>query len=544
MIGVIAAPSDREIAHEFFELFKTPWEFWQSGRLYEAVLSCTENECSLGVSSKLWISYAGRKPQTVHNNPRSHLLLYRRKKIPIYGDCVTFPDSENSFLKSYSSQSCVGYVEPTAETTRVRIGYNLFHEIHHLLTIGQPTENASIPTLELHIALLRDLIVESGAALTEIPPVPDGHTFIACLTHDVDHPSIRRHLLDHTALGFIYRATIGSVMNFVRGYIPLGNLFKNWIAALKLPFVWIGIAKDFWRDFDSRYLELEEGLPSTFFVIPFKNRPGQTVNGPAPKFRAARYGVQDVVDTISRLRSAGREVGLHGIDAWRDSTAGAEEMEEIGRLTDHEEIGVRMHWLYFDQSAPRALESAGAAYDSTVGYNETVGYRAGTTQAFRMIDTQHLLELPLHVMDTALFCPAHMGLSDIDAKKQIWEILDNAIEFGGCVTVNWHDRSLAPERLWGGTYRDLVQELKNRGAWIVTAAQAVSWFKERRSVRFNSLGTISQNVSPPSPLPNFTTTARLRVRVHNAKVLGDGSRQYHDANLTEAAQSGLFACTN
>ena len=46
-----------------------------------------------------------------------------------------------------------------------------------------------------------------------------------------------------------------------------------------------------------------------------------------------------------------------------------------------------------------------------MGYNETVGYRAGTTQAYKPLEASRLLELPLHVMDTALFYPAYLGLS-------------------------------------------------------------------------------------------------------------------------------------
>ena len=45
-------------------------------------------------------------------------------------------------------------------------------------------------------------------------------------------------------------------------------------------------------------------------------------------------------------------------------------------------------------------------------------------------------------------------------------MLDNAVRFGGTLTINWHDRSLAPERLWGEFYSDLIQDLKNRGAWF------------------------------------------------------------------------------
>src|SRR5207244_9202669 len=145
------------------------------------------------------------------------------------------------------------YLEQSAERVLARIGYDLFGEIRRLLTVGQTPRNANMPALELHIALLRDLITGCGIPLVEIPPVPDGYRFIACLTHDVDHPSIRQHGWDHTTFGFLYRAVFGSMLNLIRGRIPLKDLLTNWAAALKLPLVHLGVAKDFCRDFDARY---------------------------------------------------------------------------------------------------------------------------------------------------------------------------------------------------------------------------------------------------------------------------------------------------
>ena len=69
--------------------------------------------------------------------------------------------------------------------------------------------------------------------------------------------------------GFLYRAIFGSLRKLIRGQMSIQGLLTNWAAALKLPFVYLGLAKDFWRDFDDRYLEMEKGLRSTFFVIPF-----------------------------------------------------------------------------------------------------------------------------------------------------------------------------------------------------------------------------------------------------------------------------------
>jgi hypothetical protein len=119
-----------------------------------------------------------------------------------------------------------------------------------------------------------------------------------------------------------------------------------------------------------------------------------------------------------------------------------------------------MHWLYFNEQSPMALEKAGATYDSTIGYNETVGYRAGTTQVYKPLEAERLLELPMHAMDTALFYLSYLGLSPWKASTRLRQMTDHVVQFGGCFTVNWHDRSLAPERFWVGCYLELIQDMK------------------------------------------------------------------------------------
>src|SRR5205823_3614673 len=203
-----------------------------------------------------------------------------------------FPTQTSQFLTREDSKECAAWLSESDGVVTVRVGYDLFAEIRSLLTVGQPLANASLPALELHIALLRDLVTGCGIPLIEIPPVPDSHQFVVCLTHDVDHPSIRQHKWDHTVLGFLFRALFESVLRFFSGQLSIDDLTRNWTAALQLPFVHLGWAKDFWRDFDERYLELEQGHPSTFFVIAFADQAGRTPAGSAPRLRASRYGAQ------------------------------------------------------------------------------------------------------------------------------------------------------------------------------------------------------------------------------------------------------------
>jgi len=547
MIGVIADPSEQDVVREFFELFKTPWEFYRRDVRYE-VLLCT-GDGQFDGTTKLVLFYAGRKThcdyeqriQTSCQRKHTCILSYQGNRIPIYGDTVTFPENGMGLLVDEDSRLCAAFLSPARERVVARIGYDLFREIRMLLTVGQPSANAAMPALELHIAFLRHLITRCGVPLVEIPPVPEGHPFIACLTHDVDHPSIRQHKWDHTMFGFLYRAVFGSLRNVIRERMPLSDVVRNWAAALKLPFVHLGLAKDFWREFANRYLELEKGLRSTFFVIPFKNRPGKTAHGPAPMFRTARYGAQDIADKIQELITAGCEVGLHGIDAWRDGSKGFEELGEIRRLTGVSEIGVRMHWLYYDQQSPAALEKAGAAYDASVGYNETVGYRAGTTQAYKPLEATRLLELPLHVMDTALFYPAHLALSPPQARTALGRMVENAGRFGGCLTINWHDRSIAPERQWDASYRDLIQDLKSRGAWFSTAGQAISWFRKRRSAVFEANPTEPGAVRASVPAKDGDDLPGLRLRIYRARELSenlsDGSEGHTDISIDESVDT-------
>ncbi len=523
MIGVIANPSEHAVVREFFELFKTPWEFCRSDRQYE-VLLCAGSGKFPEDTAKLVLIYAGQKLpcdvedeiQVASQRKGTRVLSYKGTRIPIYGDSITFREKGTGDLVDEEYQQSAIHLDQSKGRVLARIGYDLFREVRALLTEGQPAVNASVPALELHIAVVRDLIIASGVSLVEIPPVPDGYRFLACLTHDVDHPSLRQHKLDHTMFGFLYRAILGSLISVFRGRLPARGLLSNWVAALKLPLVHLGLAKDFWSEFD-RYAQLEKGLRSSFFVIPFKNCPGRSGWGPAPSRRASRYGAADISVQIRELMSAGCEIGVHGIDAWIDSSNGRAELEQIRRITGMQAIGVRMHWLYFDEQSPLILERAGVDYDSSSGYNETVGYRAGTTQAYKPLQATRLLELPLHVMDTALFFPCYLDLSPSEAGKRVGRIIDNAVQLGGCVTVNWHDRSIAPERLWGDFYVDLVDELKKRGAWFSTAAQAVSWFRKRRSAVFENVSWESGAVRVKIAVDASESLPDLQLRVHNGR---------------------------
>jgi len=481
VIGVIAEPGQETVVGEFFELFKTPWEFYVRGRTYDVVIATAD--AVPDPMPSFFLDYGGVRKKTdaaaadiVRHEAAT---VHDGEPLPLYTSVLTFGNANPATARLAADVGIVAVGSTRDGRTTIRIGYDVFEEVRFLLSRGQAADRAHVPAVDLHIAMLRRWILEAGIPVLEIMPSPVGHPFAVCLTHDIDFVGIRRHLLDHTMLGFLYRSTSGALRGAISGRLPLRRMWQAWRAALSLPFVYAGWMRDFWEPF-GWYLDAEKGVPATYFLIPFKRRPGDG----ADRRRATQYDVTDIQDSAKTLIASGCEIGVHGIDAWHDVAKGAAELARVAGAVGERVDGVRMHWLMRDVKTCECLERAGFAYDSTGGYNETVGYLNGTVQVFRPLSACTLLELPMHIQDGALFYPNRLHLSDAEALDRCQELIDRANTFGGVLTVLWHDRSHAAERFWGDFYLRLLGTLKRARPWFATASDVVAWFRKRRAVRF------------------------------------------------------------
>src|SRR3989442_14104843 len=93
------------------------------------------------------------------------------------------------FEKAESGTPCVtgdagvvGLRVRSVDCSVLRLGYDLFREVACLLSTGQPPEYAHIPTLEMHIMMMRDWILEAGVTPLANSPAPSRPPFGSLLT--------------------------------------------------------------------------------------------------------------------------------------------------------------------------------------------------------------------------------------------------------------------------------------------------------------------------------------------------------------------------
>ncbi len=225
-----------------------------------------------------------------------------------------------------------------------------------------------------------------------------------------------------------------------------------------------------------RIVEIERSHDgrSTYFVLAGHHHPA---DGAAP-------GVYDRVRpaVVTRVLAQGDELALHpSYTASERLSLIAEERERLESLAGQAIRGVRFHYLRHDAHATLPeLDRLGFAYDSSHGYADRPGMRAGLSFPYRPYNVAAdrplaLLELPLVVMDATLAEERYLGLSAEAGLDRAAAVLERAARAGGTVSVLWHNDRFEPAyaRGWDRVYDRLLGWVRERGGRLCTAAEAV-----------------------------------------------------------------------
>jgi hypothetical protein len=287
--------------------------------------------------------------------------------------------------------------------------------------------------------------------------------FTVALTHDVDSP------WRWTRIGLR-----GAAARLKRNALQarLAPAFREATALAAAPVHRLRGTDPNWRFEQIVEAEQDRGAHgSTFFVLAAHHDPH---DGAAPEtYDELRPRL------VESLLEAGAEIGLHGSYTAADDAARlAEEKAMLEALAGPVE-GHRYHYLRGDPH--RNIASLDFRYDTTLGFPDAVGFRAGIARPFHPWDFEHdapahVLEIPLAAMDATLAEERYLGLSAKRAEPQLNALLDWAAVNGGAFAILWHPDRFDPltSAGWDRLYSRLLDGIRERDGIAVSAGELSS----------------------------------------------------------------------
>jgi len=167
---------------------------------------------------------------------------------------------------------------------------------------------------------------------------------------------------------------------------------------------------------------------------------------------------------ISWLREQGLESGVHpGYFTFGQPEALKAEVAVLREILGEGPLGGRQHYLRWNPDTWHDWERCGLAYDSSVGYADRVGFRAGTCVPyrpwlFRFNRESELLEIPLIAMDVTLINIMKLGPREV--KKTILDLIGCCEIVGGVFTLLWHNSSLLDYPEYSTVYEAALRALE------------------------------------------------------------------------------------
>jgi hypothetical protein len=163
------------------------------------------------------------------------------------------------------------------------------------------------------------------------------------------------------------------------------------------------------------------------------------------------------------MTARGHTIGFHpSYEAFEDREAFKRELASLQDISPVEIVAGRQHYLRF--SVPetwKMWEGSGLKEDSTLGYPEQVGFRAGICHDYPVFDLEtrkmlRLREKPLIAMDVTL--AQYQQLTPQQALESLLQLRKTVEKHQGDYTLLWHNSSWNSPfwENWKAVFRSMV----------------------------------------------------------------------------------------
>lgn len=212
---------------------------------------------------------------------------------------------------------------------------------------------------------------------------------------------------------------------------------------------------DYWRDLEESY-----DIRSVFYVYACSRTKSPRTWLLDPSYRVDVDAILQSV--LGSLLEQGFEVGLHGsYDSAVDNTLLAEEKDVLETSLGCEVKKTRQHWLRYDENLTPTLHERLFSYDSTLGWNDCMGFRSGCASRYRPwshVERRSLnyFVTPQVLMDSNIYDYGAGNVLELEeqALKMVRDLRSVKNAF---VSVSWHQRVSSSDYNWHPLYERLLE---------------------------------------------------------------------------------------
>ncbi len=263
------------------------------------------------------------------------------------------------------------------------------------------------------------------------------------LSHDVDYINKTWQLR--------FKQTILNSVNIFRDYKNFLNNTKRMLQFLfSNPSYW---CFDYWVD-------LEKGFKkkSTFYIYVKHGKKTLKELLIDPSYDVASNKKLRV--KLQELQKKGFEIGLHGsYKSALDYEQLKKEKQILESILKTKVTKTRQHWLNYNENITPYSHSKLFEYDSSLGWNNQVGFRSGIASLYRPYNFKdkkafNYFEIPQVIMDSNIF--------DYNEKKDLaLDIFKNAKETPKTAyfSISWHQRVCNSDYKWNSFYKELLNAI-------------------------------------------------------------------------------------
>lgn len=348
-------------------------------------------------------------------------------------------------------------------------------------------QGASIapPIVSRYVALLKRMIEHAfGRRLHDT--WPNGKKAVVMLSHDVDAPLNQ----------FAFSTALHQAVACMRGKGLARAGYGVLSAARQMAVRWMHgqfRSEARWLFDEIAAAESGRGFRSTFFFAPRHCwRPGASPRDVRYDLRARRFGPM-----FTQLNQQGFDIAIHASYNVMDNCALLrEEIRELSDAAGCEIIGNRHHFWRLGRpmwETIRCHERSGLAYDSSIAFNDALGWRMGIGLPFEPWDereqrTVRVLQLPVMLMDGVLWYDRPNTAQVFGENlKRFDALIDMLVRHNAAGSIDWHDGTSYPARSsfhhWGRFYLAILDRLADRNdIWVTSCRDVFHYWRGRGSI--------------------------------------------------------------